>query len=350
MEIGQAMDAIAINVGWRPVAALGLAAAIDRLVGDPWTWPHPVQGIGAGINGFVRLVMGQNFERRRSPRFELVTGGILMIAALGLSGAIAGLLVAAAAAVHPALGVAVEAIAIAAGLAGRSLRDAAEDAIAPLATGDVVTARSRLSRYVGRDTDQLSAEEILRAVVETVAENSVDGVLAPLFWALVGAMAWPVGGGAIAIWIYKAASTLDSTVGYRRDPYLYLGRVSARLEDALTWLPCRLSVGAIAVLSGRPGHVWALCRRDAIADPSPNSGWSECAYAAALGVQLGGENRYQGTLITKPRLGEPERPPSPAVVAAALGLTRWVFLMGLAIGLGAIALRHGGFAGLGRWP
>jgi adenosylcobinamide-phosphate synthase len=244
---------------------------------------------------------------------------------------------------HPALGWAIEVVMLAACFAGRSLRDAAEDVLAPLAQDDLATARSRLSRYVGRETADLDRPGILRAVLETVAENSVDGVLAPLFWALVGAIAtgWAGWGpGAIvAITLgYKAASTLDSMVGYRDPPYRELGWFSARLEDHLTWLPCRLAVGSIALLSGQPRRVLALCRRDGPQDPSPNSGWSECAYAAALGVQLGGPNRYRGQVKHKPLLGEPTRAIAPAVVQQALGLTRSVFLGWLA---GAIGLLGG---------
>jgi adenosylcobinamide-phosphate synthase len=326
---------------WIPLIALPLAAVIDWRIGDPWTWPHPVQGIGAAIDFYVRLCLGPGRDRRRSPAVELVLGVGLLILTLGLSGAIAGAWVWAWRSLHPILGMVAEAIAIAAGFAGRSLRDAALDVLTPLTAPnkDVATARSHLARYVGRDTGHLDETEILRAIAETVAENSVDGVLAPLFWTLIGAAIWPSGGGAIALWIYKAASTLDSTVGYRRAPYLYLGRASARTEDVLTWVPCRLAVAAIALLSSRPRQVIALCRRDAIADPSPNSGWSECAYAAALGIQLGGDNYYGGQLIPKPRLGEPTRSPSPAVLLEALALTRSAFLWGLILGLLGLAGR-----------
>lgn len=341
-ELPYAMDAIAsLPEPWMPLVVLPLAALIDWRVGDPWTWPHPVQGIGAAIEGYVKLCLGPGRDRRRSRGVELGLGVGLLILTLGLSGAIAGVWVWAWRSLHPLLGMVAEAIAIAAGLAGRSLRDAAMDVLTPLTAGDLATARSHLARYVGRDTAHLDEPEILRAIAETVAENSIDGVFAPLFWAMVGAAVGPVGGGAIAIWIYKAASTLDSTVGYRRDPYRYLGRASARTDDGLTWLPCRLSVAAIALLSGRPRQVIALCRRDAIADPSPNSGWSECAYAAAIGIQLGGDNDYGGQRIPKPRLGDPTRSLTPACILEALALTRSVFLLGLGTGLGALALRAG---------
>ena len=213
--------------------------------------------------------------------------------------------------------------------AGRSLRRAAEEVLAPLANGDIETARQTLSLYVGRDTQQLSALEIYRAVLETVSENAVDGVLAPLFFAIVGS--WFGASASVAI-AYKAASTLDSMVGYKEAPYTDLGWFSARLEDGLTWLPCRISVLTVALISRRPGQVLRICQRDAPMDPSPNAGWSECAYAVALGVQVGGENIYRGKIKRKPLLGEPTRPITADVVRQAVGLTRRAFLIGLTIG------------------
>ncbi len=158
-----------------------------------------------------------------------------------------------------------------------------------------------------------------------MTENATDGVLAPLFWALVGASLPGVGPLPLAL-AYKAASTLDSMIGYRSEPYRDIGRCGARLEDRLTWLPCRLVVLSIALLSGQPRRVLRICRRDAPADPSPNAGWSECAYAVALGIQLGGSNYYQGQLRHKPLLGDPIHPLQTSQIHAALTLTRRCFL------------------------
>jgi adenosylcobinamide-phosphate synthase len=177
----------------------------------------------------------------------------------------------------------------------------------------------------------LPEPEILRAVLETVTENATDGVMAPLFWAIVGAFT-PLGSVFFAL-AYKAASTLDSMVGYRDAPYAHIGWCSARLEDGLTWIPCRLTVISLALLSGKPFHVWQLCQRDAPQDPSPNAGWSECAYAAALGVQVGGANRYRGVEKHKPLLGESVRSITPEVIQQAMGLTRLSVLIELAIGV-----------------
>ena len=229
------------------------------------------------------------------------------------------------------MGTSVEIIILASCFAGRSLHQAAVEVLQPLRAGDLNAARAKLDSYVGRDTQNLSRTEILRAVLETVAENTTDGVTAPLFYAILG-MALP-GVGSVPLAIgYKAASTLDSMVGYRREPYTDLGWFSARLEDRLTWLPCRLTVLTIALLSGKPKQVWDLCRRDGIKDPSPNSGWSECAYAAALGVQLGGTNYYGGVVKEKPLLGDRDNEITTETVDLALGIMRNCCLLWLAVG------------------
>ena len=232
---------------------------------------------------------------------------------------------------HPWWGMAINSIALASCLAGRSLRRAAEDVLAAVATEDLEQARSQLRMYVGRDTDKLTIPDIYRAILETITENAIDGVMAPLFYAIVGALFVPAIGALPLAMAYKAASTLDSMVGYRREPYADLGWCSAKTEDVLTWLPCRLAVLTISMISGRPLTVWRLCWRDARQDPSPNSGWSECAYAAALGVQVGGINYYRGQVQEKPLLGDATRSISPEIIGQALNLTRHSFLLWLGL-------------------
>lgn len=249
-----------------------------------------------------------------------------------MSGAIAAALVYFMDQLHPALGAIVAAILLASCFAGRSLRRAAEDVLFPLQRGNLEAARQKLGLYVGRDTQDLPESEVLRAIMETISENATDGVMAPLFYGLWGLGISPAAGVGMAI-AYKALSTLDSMIGYRTAPYTYLGWFSARCEDAATWLPCRLTVMTIALLSGRPKRVWQLCSRDAPADPSPNAGWSECAYAAALGVQLGGKNVYRGKVKYKPLLADPLQPILPQVIQQGLGLTRRAFLVWLAVGV-----------------
>ena len=312
---------------------LVIAAALDYLIGDPWGFPHPVRVMGGVISRFNYFA----FKYLKSERSLYWAGVILGLGLIIGSGVVSWLIVSAASRLHPFLGIVADSILLASCFAARSLRTAAEDVLKPLKAGDLVQARSLLSLYVGRDTQKLSAPEILRAVLETVSENATDGVMAPLFYAIASAFIPDVNVAFLPL-AYKAASTLDSMVGYREPPYTHLGRFSARLEDRLTWLPCRLTVLTLALQSGKPRYVWQLCQRDAIKDPSPNSGWSECAYAAVLGVQLGGTNWYRGVAKHKPLLGDPIYPITAEKVDRALQLTRYCFLTWLSLGIGAIAI------------
>jgi len=311
-----------------PAIVLGMAAVLDYWIGDPWNWLHPVQVMGWVIRHYSHFV----FKTVDFPRFQRIAGIGLTVAMLDGSGAIAWVAIALGHALHPLMGIAIQSILLASCFAGRSLRVAAEEVLRPLDAGDLETARTVLSRYVGRDTAQLSEAEVRRAVLETVTENATDGVMGPLFWAIAGSFL-PLGSAPLAL-AYKAASTLDSMVGYREAPYTHLGWSSARLEDGLTWLPCRLTVLTIALLSGRPGYVLHLCRRDAPQDPSPNAGWSECAYAAALGVQVGGVNVYRGVVKQKPLLGDATQPITSEIIRRAMRYTRWAFLGWLAVAIG----------------
>ena len=315
----------------KAAAVLLLAAALDYIIGDPWSWPHPVRVMGWVISHFTQFAI-KHWKSPLERRWAGIVLGVGLIIGSGLAG---WLIVRGASWVHPLVGVAVAGILLASCFAGCSLRTAAVDVLQPLTTGQLAQARSNLSQYVGRDTEKLTEPEILRAVMETVTENATDGVIAPLFYAIVGAFLPGVGSVPLAL-AYKAASTLDSMVGYRREPYTHLGWFSAKLEDLLTWLPCRLIVITLALLSGKPQEVWRLCLRDAIKDPSPNSGWSECAYAAILGVQLGGTNWYQGVAKHKPLLGNPVHAITPEKIHQALRLTRYCFLIWLGIAICAL--------------
>jgi adenosylcobinamide-phosphate synthase len=316
-----------------PSSILLLAAFEDYLVGDPWGWLHPVQVIGWIIQQYTELTLKLSqigWQRRLA--------GVLLGLGLIVGSAIAGwLLVWSLSLIEPIFGDIAAIIILASCFAGKSLRVAVEDVLEPLGDREaspaenrnLAEARSRLSLYVGRDTDNLSESEILRALLETIAENTVDGVTAPLFYAILGSFS---GIGAVPLALaYKAASTLDSMVGYRREPYSDLGWFSAQLEDRLTWVPCRLTVLTLSLFSGRPLQVLAICLRDGVRDPSPNSGWSEAVYAGILKVQLGGKNTYQGKVKEKPLLGDDLEPISIAKIELALALTRYCFLTWLAI-------------------
>ncbi|MCU0566266.1 MAG: adenosylcobinamide-phosphate synthase CbiB [Oculatellaceae cyanobacterium Prado106] len=302
------------------------AAFIDYWIGDPWNWLHPVQVMGWVIQRYGQFVL----KTWQNPAV-LRGAGLLLAIALPLLSAGAGwLIVEQSTRWHPLLGLAVQCVLLASCFAGRSLRQAAIAVLTPLRLGDLSKARSQLSLYVGRDTDQLSESEVLRAVLETVTENATDGVMAPLFYAILGAFL-PCSSVPLAL-AYKAVSTLDSMVGYREPPFKDLGWASARLDDVLTWVPCRLHVLTLTLLlSGRPAEVWQICCRDAPQDKSPNSGWSECVYAAILGVQMGGLNHYRGVVKYKPVVGDRVQAITPAIVDQALGLTRKSFLIWLSL-------------------
>lgn len=310
-----------------------LAASLDYLIGDPWSWPHPVRVMGWIISQWTQLVI-THCDGKWQRRLAGVGLGIGLI----LSSAFVGwLIIRGANWLNPLWGIALEAVMLASCLAGRSLRAAAVDVLKPLSDGQIDIARSQLSLYVGRDTEKLSQPEIRRAILETVTENATDGVMAPLFYGIVGAFLPGVGSVPLAL-AYKAASTLDSMIGYREEPYQDLGWFSAKLEDYLTWLPCRLTVITLAIFSGKPQKVLSLCRRDGVKDSSPNSGWSECAYAAILGVQVGGTNWYRGVAKHKPLLGDSVEPITEDKIYQALRLTRYSILIWLVL---TILLLHG---------
>ncbi|GAB4526606.1 MAG: adenosylcobinamide-phosphate synthase CbiB [Pleurocapsa sp.] len=303
-----------------------LAAITDFLIGDPRNWLHPVQVMGWMTQNYTKIAIAL-FD---SPWQRRLSGIVLGLGLILGTGFVSWIIIRGANQVNSVLGIVTEVVLLASCLAGKSLRLAVDDVLQPLKAEDIKTARNRLSYYVGRDTDNLSEREIFRALLETVGENAVDGITAPLFYGILGGLLPEIGCVPLAL-AYKAASTLDSMVGYRREPYVDIGWFSAQLEDRLTWLPCRLTVLTLSLFSGKPRQVLAICRRDAVQDPSPNSGWSECVYGAILGVQLGGINTYQGEVKEKPLLGNPLEPISQEKIAQALTLTRYCLLCWLAI-------------------
>jgi len=318
---------------------LVLAVFIDYVVGDPVNFLHPVQVMGEAIAFFRDLTIAKQ-NPKFSPIVMKILGVLLWISLIVGSSGISWLIITVAMKLDLRLGIIISSILLASCFAGRSLRKAAEDVLNVLNLDNLPEARQRLSRYVGRDTENLTEPEILRAVLETISENAIDGVTAPLFYAGLGLILsiflapeiFPSAGVAIAM-AYKAASTLDSMVGYRHSPYSDLGWFSAKTEDILTWLPCRLTVFTLGLVSGKPLAVWRICQRDAIADPSPNSGWSECIYAAILGVQLGGANQYQGQYKFKPLLGDDIHVITSTKIQEALTLTRTCCLLWLSLAM-----------------
>ena len=318
--------------GWGLLAA---ASGLDWLLGDPLTWPHPVQVMGWGIN---RLRCGLEPWCRQQPR-RLQLAGVVLVAAMVLLAMGAGMTLEWSARRWPILGTPWLILALASCLAGRSLRQRVMAVLARLEPSpDLPAARQALARIVGRDVTDLSRCHILRGAAESASENAVDGAFAPLFWMGVGVALqalWGEGApGPLAMgWGFKAVSTMDSMVGYRQGTLRWLGTAAARLEDGMVWLPCRLAVLSLGLMMGRPWWLLAVARREGAADLSPNASVSMAAYAHAVGVKLGGRNRYGREERDKPLLGAGHPEPRPASVAAMVQLTRrglvlWLVLAG----------------------
>lgn len=273
------------------------AVILDWLLGDPRWFPHPVVFIG-------RLIAFLEARLRQTVRSELFGGLLLLILTVGITAVAALLLLQVAYALHPYIGTFVAVILSWNCLAARSLHKESGLVAKALTAGDLLAARKYLSYIVGRDTAELEEPEIWRGAVETVAENTSDGVIAPLLFLMLG--------GPVLGLSYKAVNTLDSMVGYRNEKYLLFGRVSARCDDLLNYLPARLSGLLMTIAAPLAGlnfsRAWRVMRRDRGNHSSPNSGFPEAAAAGALGVQLGGTNCYFGRLVQKPSIGDPVHP------------------------------------------
>ncbi|GFE56500.1 adenosylcobinamide-phosphate synthase CbiB [Geobacter sp. AOG1] len=285
------------------------AIILDLLLGDPRWFPHPVVRIG-------RLITFLEPRLRRLIPSESVAGIFLLLMTVGITFGLALAALQGAYALNPAAGFAVAVVLAWSCLAARSLHRESRLVADALGWGDLDGARRSLSFIVGRDTAALEEPEIWRGVVETVAENTSDGVIAPLCCLMLG-------GPPLAL-AYKAVNTLDSMVGYKNDQYLHFGRASARFDDLVNWIPARLTGLLMVVaapligLSGR--DAWRVMRRDGRNHSSPNSGIPEAAAAGALGVQLGGTNQYFGKPVAKPTIGEPDKPLDLAAYRGAVRL------------------------------
>ncbi|MHA7847317.1 adenosylcobinamide-phosphate synthase CbiB [Serratia sp. D1N4] len=281
------------------LAAWMVAFLLDRLLGDPPHWPHPVRWIGNLINVLQRLI------RRvcHSERALRIGGGLLWLTVVGLVWLLSWGFLTLLTQIHPWLGWLAEVWLIYTLLAARCLEDAAMEVHHALKHAGLEESRRRLSWIVGRDTSQLEAPQITRAVVETVAENSVDGVIAPLFFLLLG--------GAPLAMAYKAVNTLDSMVGYKTPQYRAIGYVSARMDDFANWLPARLSWLLLSVAAWLAGlnyrRALRIGWRDRYQHSSPNCAWPEATVAGALGIRLGGPNDYFGQRVEKPWIGDGQR-------------------------------------------
>lgn len=272
--------------------SLPLAFLLDAILGDPRTLPHPVRWMGWIITHT------EPFFRRISN--ELLAGGCFAISLIFGCWLISFCVLRLAWGMHPVIGCLLETVLLFYCLSARSLGSAAMEIYTLLQQGKTDAARAAVAMIVGRDVSQYEEGDIARATVETVAENLVDGVISPLFFAFIG--------GAPLALAYKMTNTLDSMVGYKNKRYLYFGRSAARIDDIANWLPARVSpffitLAALLLPSASARQAWQTAWQEGRKHSSPNSGYPEAAFAGALALRLGGPNIYHGALVEKPYIG-----------------------------------------------
>jgi len=281
------------------------ALVLDALFGEPPEVLHPTVWMGRAISASEREVL-----RSKNPRIRYLAGAALALSLPALVFVLVRRLLDLTPRQMRGL---FETTLISTSLSMRGLGEAAAAVERELRAGDLERARASASEMVGRDTADLPAPEVARAAVESVAENTSDGVVGPMLYGLL--LGAP---GALA---YKAVNTLDSMVGYRTYPYAELGWASARLDDLANLVPARLTVLVVAAVSGRPFHTLLTARRYGPLTASPNAGWAEAAFAGALGSRLGGRNAYGGVVREGPILGDGQ-PPGPQEIRHSLRLMR----------------------------
>ena len=286
------------------LAAIIAGFILDLIFGDPHWLPHPICLIG-NLIGFI--------ERNLRPRLEpnkgalLLGGALMVIIVLVISFVVPMAILLAAGMVSPWLAFALETLMCYQIFATKCLRDESMKVYTALHNHDLADARVKLSWIVGRDTQHLDEEEITKGAVETVAENTADGIIAPMFYMFLG--------GVPLAFLYKGINTMDSMVGYKNDKFLYFGRCAAKLDDLANLLPARITglvmIGAAFVLGLDGKNAWKIFWRDRYNHLSPNSAMTESVTAGALNIQLGGDHFYFGKLVHKDTIGDDIRPVCP---------------------------------------
>ena len=300
---------------------------LDALFGDPAWLPHPVVYMGKAISKLEKFLRPR---LPKTPQGELLGGAIVAFCLPVGTFLLTGLVCWGVARLHPLLGLAVQMFWCGQALAARGLVQESTNVYKELKKPDLPGARKAVSRIVGRDTAELTAEGVTKAAVETVAENASDGVIAPLLYMLIG--------GAPLALTYKAINTMDSMLGYKNEKYLYFGRVPAKLDDVANYIPSRLAgllwVAAAALTGNSARGAWKIWRRDRRRHASPNSAQTESACAGALGVQLAGPAYYFGQYYPKLTIGDALRPIEPEDILRANRMMVAESILALAIGLG----------------
>ena len=301
------------------IAALIAGFLLDLLLGDPEWLYHPVRLIGKYISFAEKRLRSRGGDLRK--KAVILTGSTIFLTMA--STALILWLLHLAGRIPLFIGMTLMNWM---GIAVRCMAKEARDVERSFDRG-IDAARKQVARIVGRDTDRLSEEEIIKATVETVAENTTDGVISPLFWALLG--------GPVLLWGFKAANTLDSMVGYMDEKYRDIGWSSAKLDDVLNYIPARLTallmIGAafLTKLDGR--NAFRMVRRDHANHRSPNCAWSEAAAAGALHIQLGGTHEYFGKLVVKPTIGDADRPAEKKDIRRSVSLLYGTSILMMAI-------------------
>ena len=298
--------------------------AADLIFGDPEWFPHPVRGIG-----YLISLLDNKFKGNSGKKRERLKGLILTFAVVGISSFSTYLFVELSKRLNPFLGSLAWVYLGYTTLSVKDLRVKAKTILKEIEKGSIVETRRQLSKIVGRDTENLGKDKIIVATIESIAESTNDGIVAPLFYLVLG--------GPILAIAYKSINTLDSMVGYRNERYLHFGWFSAKLDDVVNFIPARISGFLISISSLITGKrfkdSFKIMLRDGRKHLSPNSGVSEAAMAGALGIRLGGPSTYQGELEDKPYIGEDKFLPRPLLIKEAISISFVVSLLMVLIGV-----------------
>lgn len=282
------------------IVAFFLGFLLDLLLGDPACLPHPIRLMGWLITGLEKRLLDKQAERDK--KREVIKGTVLVVSVLVTTVCIALLLLAGAYYLHAYLGVLAETIMTYQILAAKCLKAESMKVYKCLKAGELDAARKAVSMIVGRDTVALDEEGVAKAAIETVAENTSDGVIAPMLYTALG--------GPVLGFLYKAVNTMDSMVGYKNDKYLYFGRTAAKLDDIANYIPARISAYLMILAAFTGGNNFSgreavqIYRRDNRKHASPNSAQTEAVCAGALGIQLAGDASYFGRAVRKPYIGD----------------------------------------------
>ncbi len=278
---------------------------LDWIIGDPMNFPHPVRWIGNLIYGLTKKLLEPYLDGERNMRTEKRNGLILVLIVLALTITVSAVVLVGSYLIHPYLGLVTEAVMTCYLLAAKSLYLESMKVSKALNREGIEAARHAVSMIVGRDTDVLDEEGVIKAAVETVAENTSDGVIAPMLYTFIG--------GPVLGFAYKAVNTMDSMVGYHNDKYEDFGYYAARLDDIVNYIPARISALAMILAAFVAGSNYSgansarIYKRDRYNHKSPNSAQTESACAGALGIRLAGDASYFGKIVKKPFIGDPLR-------------------------------------------